>query len=216
VVSAADLHHTCFDLIGREHLPPATASKLENARPSESIFAVYLGLRGSPELEAHLARFHESHVRFTSARGEHLQLVLLTKEDPSPAPPGQHALYIAKLVPYQDWENLKGQEAAYRARKTAVTEEILTCAEEFIPGLRAHIEIQEAASPLTFERYTSNWQGGTTGWNWDPRYTPHFNLARDLPFENFSAVGHYVFNPGGVPTAMITAWYTARDILKNG
>ena len=32
--------------------------------------------------------------------------------------------------------------------------------------------------------------------------------------DGFHAVGHYVFNPGGVPTAMITAWYIAREILE--
>jgi prolycopene isomerase len=83
-----------------------------------------------------------------------------------------------------------------------------------LPGLRQHIEVQDAASPLTYERYTSNWQGATTGWNWNPAYAPHFNFAKDLPLKNFYAVGHYVFNPGGVPTAMITAWYIAGEILK--
>ena len=143
VVSAADLHHTCFHLIGREHLPQALVAKFEQTRPSEAAFAVSLGLRGSPELDRALAR-----------------------------------------------------------------------AEEFIPGLRAHIEVQDAASPLTCERYTRNRQAGTAGWSWGPKLAPRFNLARDLPLERFYAVGHYVFNPGGVPTAMITAWYIAGEILK--
>lgn len=95
-----------------------------------------------------------------------------------------------------------------------MTDELITRAEEFLPGLRAHIEVQESASPLTYERYTSNWQSATTGWNWNPALAPHFNLAKDLPIQNFYAVGHYTFNPGGVPTAMITAWYIAREILK--
>ena len=70
-----------------------------------------------------------------------------------------------------------------------------------------------AASPLTCERYTRNWQGGTAGWSWDPQLTPRFKLAQELPLKNFYAVGHYTFNPGGVPTAMITAWYIARKIV---
>jgi len=47
----------------------------------------------------------------------------------------------------------KGDRAAYRARKAAVADDIITRAEEFIPGLRAHITVQDAASPLTYERY---------------------------------------------------------------
>lgn len=216
VVSAADLYHTCVHLIGLEHLPSAMVTKLEKARPSESIFVVYLGLRGSPELSANLARFSESHVCFTCDNGEYVQLALLSKDDPSLAPTGKHALYTGKLVPYDDWENLKGDEAAYRSRKTAFAEEIITRTEEFIPSLRAHIEVQEAASPLTFERYTSNWRGSTAGWSWNPEYAPHFDFTKDLPLKNFYAIGHYTHNPGGVPTAMITAWYIAREILKRG
>ncbi len=214
VVSAADLRHTCVDLIGSAQLPPSMVTKLEKARPSESLFVVYLGLHDSPELADRMARFRESHVSYSCANGAHIRLVMLSKDDPSLAPTGKHALYVAKLTPYEDWEDVKGHEAAYRARKTAFAEEVIAAAEEFIPGLRAHIEVQEAASPLTFERYTSNWRGSTAGWNWNPETAPRINLEQDLPFERFYAIGHYVHSPGGVPTAMITAWYIAQEILK--
>ena len=45
-------------------------------------------------------------------------------------------------------------------------------------------------------------------------HAPRFNFAKDLPLKNFYAVGYYTFNPGGVPTAMITAWYIVREILE--
>jgi len=213
VVSAADLRHTCFDLIGREHLPPALIAKFERARPSEAVFAVYLGLRGSPELDRALERFQASHVCFTCADGTFIRLALLSRDDPGVAPPGKHALFVGRLAPYRDWEALKGDRAAYRARKAAVADDLITRAGEFIPGLREHVVVQDAASPLTYERYTRNWQGSTAGWNWDPQYAPRFNLAKELPLKNLYAVGHYVFNPGGVPTAMITAWYIAREMV---
>jgi len=41
-----------------------------------------------------------------------------------------------------------------------------------------------------------------------------FNFAKNLPLKNFDAIGHYTFNPGGVPTAMITARYIVQEILK--
>jgi len=214
VISAADLRHTCLDLIGSEHLAAATLAKLERARPSEPVFAVFIGLCGSPDLERAFQRFHEGHVIFTCADGRVIQIVWLNKDDPSIAPKGKQALFVGWLDDYANWESLKGDEAAYQARKAGVAEELIARAEEFLPGLRAHIEVQDAASPLTYERYTSNWQGATTGWNWNPAFAPRFNLAKDLPIQNFYTVGHYVFNPGGVPTAMITAWYIAREILK--
>jgi hypothetical protein len=51
------------------------------------------------------------------------------------------------------------------------------------------------------------------GGSWDPMYAPHFDLVKDIPITNFYPVGHYVHNPGGVPTAMITAWYIAGEII---
>ncbi|MBN1668217.1 MAG: NAD(P)/FAD-dependent oxidoreductase [Anaerolineales bacterium] len=213
VISAADLRHTCLDLIGRDHLTPGLLAKLERARPSEPVFAVFLGLRQSPELERAFHRFHEPHVIFTCADGRTIQIVWLNKDDPSIAPKGKQALFVGWLDDYTNWESLKGDQAAYQARKAAVAEELIARAEEFLPGLCNHIEVTDAASPLTYERYTSNWQGGTTGWNWNPASAPRFNFAKDLPIKNFYPVGHYTFNPGGVPTAMITAWYIAQEIL---
>jgi prolycopene isomerase len=214
VVSAADLRRTCFELLGRDHLTASLVAKLGAARPSEPVFGVFLGLRGSPDLERAFQRFHEGHVIFTCADGMTIQIAWLSKDDPSVAPPGKQALFVGWLDDYANWESLKGNQAAYQARKAAVADELITRAEEFLPGLREHIEVQDSASPLTYERYTSNWQGATTGWNWNPAHAPRFNFARDLPLKNFYAVGHYTFNPGGVPTAMITAWYIAREILK--
>lgn len=215
VISAADLRHTCFELLGREHLTPGLVAKLEAARPSEPVFAVFLGLRAGSELEHAFERFREPHVIFTCADGRVIQIVWLDKDDPAIAPAGHHSLFVGWLDNYKDWESLKGNDAAYQSRKAAVAAELVTRAEEFLPGLGKHIVVQEAASPLTYERYTTNWQGATTGWNWNPAYAPRFNFAKDLPIKNFYAVGHYTFNPGGVPTAMITAWYIAREILKH-
>ncbi len=215
VVSAADLRQTCLELIGRDHLTASLVAKLEAARPSEPVFGVFLGLRVSPELERAFQRFHEPHVIFTCADGATIQIAWLSKDDPSVAPPDKQALFVGRLDRFSDWEQLQADEAAYHARKAAVADELITRAEEFLPGLRAHIEVQDSASPLTYERYTSNWQGATTGWNWNPAYAPRFNFAKDLPLKNFYPVGHYTFNPGGVPTAMITAWYIAREILKH-
>ena len=214
VVSAADLRHTCFELIGREHLTASLIAKLEAARPSEPVFAVFLGLRASPDLERAFERFHEPHVIFTCADGRVIQIVWLNKDDTSIVPTNKHSLFVGRLDDYANWEALKGDQAAYRARKAAVADELITRAEELLPGLREHIVVQDAASPLTYERYTANWQGATTGWNWNPAHAPRFNFAKDLLLKNFYAVGYYTFNPGGVPTAMITAWYIVREILE--
>lgn len=214
VVSAADMNRTCLELIGSSRLPASTVDKLERARPSESIFSLFLGLKGSAAISAALGRFIGSHAFFSCADGKYIRLVLLSRDDLSAAPAGGHALFVGMLSPYEDWEHLKEDRAAYLARKEEASEELIARAEEFIPGLRESIIVREAASPLTYERYTGNWRGGTAGWSWDPNAAPRIKLDTDLPFKRFYAAGHYVHNPGGVPTAMITSWYVARGIIK--
>ncbi len=214
VVSAADFNKTCLQMIGRSHLSKEIINKIENAQPSESVFAVFLGIFGSSEISASLKRFKQSHVNFTCKDGKYIQLVLLSKDDPTTAPEGKHALFIASLSPYGEWVSVKNNQQLYKTKKEEYTEEIISRAEEFIPGLRAHISVLEAATPLTYERYTGNWCASTSGWNWDPKVAPHFEFSKELPIKNFYPVGHYVHNPGGVPTAMITAWYTAQTIIK--
>ncbi len=216
VISAADLMHTCLDMIRQEHLGAEMAGKLARALPSESTFTVFLGLRDSPQLSASLERFHNSHVSYCGKDGRPLHLVLLSRDDPSLVPVGGHTLSLGYLSPYAEWEDLKNDPARYRAEKERRTNELLKQAEEFIPGLGAHVEVQENATPLTCERYTGNWRGSTAGWCWDPQTEQHFDWQHDIPVEHFRAIGHYVFNPGGVPTAMITAWYIVQEIINNG
>lgn len=39
-----------------------------------------------------------------------------------------------------------------------------------IPNLREHIEFQDAATPLTCERYTHNTNGASSAWSWNPEH----------------------------------------------
>lgn len=214
MLSAADLHVTLTKLIGSTELPTATQQKLRQAHPSESMFTVFFGLNGSERLRQELQRFQESHVVYTCKDGNYIKLVLLNQEDSQAAPEGKYALMISMLSPYKEWLEEKTDKFAYIKKKRSFTEEIITRAEEFLPSLRDRIEVQEAATPLTYERYTSNWQGGTSGWSWDPKFAPRFSYPKDIPIKNLSMVGHYVSNPGGIPAAMITAWYIVKSMMN--
>jgi len=214
VISAADLYQTCTKLIDPTELPETMKTKLHQTKPSESMFTVYLGLKGSELLSQELKRFQESHVVYTCQDGEYIKLVLLSKDDPKAAPIGKHAMMISMLSPYDEWTEVAKDKLAYKNKKRQFAEDLIIRALEFLPSLREHIEVQDAATPLTYERYTSNWQGGTSGWSWDPEFAPKFDYSKDLPIKNLSVVGHYVSNPGGVPAAMITSWYIARNIIE--
>ena len=95
--------------------------------------------------------------------------------------------------PYDEWEKLSKEE--YRQYKQDWAKVLVRQAEKFIPGLNRHIEVMEAASPPTYERYTGNWRGATAGWSWDPTGNPHFKFSEDVNLRNFFYVGRWVHSP---------------------
>jgi hypothetical protein len=177
---------------------------------------IYLGLSAACAGTGALDRFQENHVLFFSRSGQLIQLVLLTKDDPTLAPPGKQALCISAFSPYEQWQPWMGNhDAAYRACKEAEARRLIRLTEEFIPGLSNYIEEVDAATPLTYERYTGNWQGASVGWSWDPAGNPRMNFKKDFPsLHNFYLAGHWTFRLGGMLSAMITARYAALEVIK--
>ena len=85
-------------------------------------------------------------------------------------------------------------------------------AESLIPGLSGHIVVQDAASPLTYERYTLNTMGAAMGW----AFSPDMFLKRPdqkTPIGNLYMAGHWTTPGGGVPAVAISGLRAARAIL---
>ena len=45
-----------------------------------------------------------------------------------------------------------------------MSELLIDFLEKLYPGLRGDIEVVDEATPLSYERYTGNWQGSSVGW----------------------------------------------------
>jgi len=186
VVSNADLKRTFAELVGEEHLSPATRDRIHAMRMSIPLFCVYLGLdvdlaeRGMTnsnhfiwgrydiegvydELEA--GRFCSDAMAYVTAA---------TLKDPVSghlAPEGYTNLQIMTLAPreYDVWHVARGpadggryhRDPAYRRRKDDLSERLIAAAEALIPDIRAHIAWQESATPVSQERFTRS-TGGTS------------------------------------------------------
>ena len=66
------------------------------------------------------------------------------------------------------------------------------------------------ATPLTFERYTGNWQGSFEGWQLTTKTLQLTmkgqGLRKTLPgLENFYMIGQWVEPGGGLPTGAMSA-----------
>jgi len=90
--------------------------------------------------------------------------------DPSLASRNRQILTIAvpmRTVEPDDWgvSSYHERNEEYRSRKEAITEELISIVEGTIPRLREHILVKEAATPLTFQRYTLNKNGSYLGFD---------------------------------------------------
>ena len=82
------------------------------------------------------------------------------------------------------------------------------------PGLAAQVEMRDVATPMTFERYTGNWQGSYMGWR-DTTQTFGMRMSKTLPgLANFYMAGQWVMPGGGLPSGIMTGRYVAQIICK--
>jgi len=231
VISACDYKSTFLKLLDDPTaVPAAQLEKIRKAEVSQGIFTVYLGLAWpNAELEKHLKAYTVNYsplaydLDFDNPNdADHFQkcgfsLHSLSLINPKLAPDGKSSLMILAMSPthWQDnWR--KDDREAYKALKERVKSDLIGRAEALVPGLRSAIEYRDAATPLTYERYTKNTDGATSAWSWNPRkkfYTggiPKMTVA--TPVRNLLIGSCWVGQIGGIPNAIAAAYMCAKKI----
>ena len=113
-----------------------------------------------------------------------------------------------------DWH--RNDPDAYRALKTKVRETLIARAEALFSGLRDAIESEDAATPLTYERYTGNTAGATSGWSWNPKRPFYeggpFKATVTTPVRNLLIGSCLAGQIGGIPNALAASYLCAKKI----
>jgi phytoene dehydrogenase-like protein len=92
--------------------------------------------------------------------------------------------------------------------------------EERIPGFTSMVEVVDVATPLTYERFTGNWQGSMEGWLITTQSMAKMAsgkelMSKTLPgLECFYQVGQWVEPGGGLPPAATSARGVIQAICK--
>jgi phytoene dehydrogenase-like protein len=165
VISNSGILNTVYDLVGRESFPDEFLSKVDKVRVSNSSCQVYIGIQPGetiPEI---------GDLLFTS-RAEHYQteelLDLRTRSKtfsiyyPKIRPGHNRYTVVASMNSrYADWVDLS--EAAYQQEKEALISRTLDDLEKYLPDIRKQYDWLEAATPITFKRYTLHTMGTSFG-----------------------------------------------------
>lgn len=234
IISNADARQTFLELLepdgpsadspfGRNpQIPSRYLDDLRRWRLSESFFYVYLGVdmalrRGEGRAFPVIWYFPEK--KDHGSLPDYIGIGIPSLHDEGVAPSGRHAVIIGAFADgiCERWFALGRdgfEDEEYRKWKRDMTSSLVGLAGEVLPGLENHIQVQEAASPLTFHRYTLNSRGVSSGWSMDAE--EQNKLSPRTPIRNLLLAGHWTFNPGGVPAAFMTgrrAAELARQIL---
>lgn len=222
VISASDAKNTFLRMVGEELLPPEFAANVKEWKTSEPFFYVYLGV----DMDLRAMGFDGTPVwyfpagidkaSFPMLGGEAIGLGMPSLLDPSLAPEGKNIVVIGMVASCAFMEGcpVRGRGTFGREQYLAVKERIggylIHLAEGAIPGLKGRAEVKIFASPHTFERYTMNHHGASSGWSMAA--DAQHKLSINTPVPGLFMAGHWTMNPGGVPAAFVSGKLVAEEI----
>jgi phytoene dehydrogenase-like protein len=113
----------------------------------------------------------------------------------------------------ENWGN--GDRARYMELKKTAMGAMIGRMSSLIPGLEGMIEFRDAATPLTYERYTHNSGGATSSWNWNPKknfFRGNMSVNIETPVRNLLIGSCWAMPIGGIPGALAAAYMCAKKI----
>lgn len=213
VISAADGYGTIYDLLGGEFTRKKLTSLYEAERlPILSQVQVSYGVRRDLSKEPHWITYLLKEP-ITIGGVTHSQIgVKHYGFDLSLAPKGCSAVVVMLRSAYGYWKRIYGRKL-YDTEQNQVSDQVLEFLNQIYPGIKNEVEAVDVATPLSYERYTGNWQGSTCGWlltNQTLRLMLR-GLPKTLPgLQNFYMAGQWV-EPGG---SLSSAAYSGKNAIR--
>lgn len=185
VLSNGNIRSTVLNLVGEEHFPKDFVEKTKAVRLNSSSCQVYMGLKEGATIPyiGELV-FTSSYPTYVPERLLDLKVssrtfsVYYPKESRPQVADARVAIVSSTNCLYDDWKKLSPEE--YQAEKEFMIEETLKGLEKFIPDIRNKIEVIEAATPLTVERYTLHPKGSSFGTKFEG-LDVSMNLHKTIP-----------------------------------
>lgn len=224
IISNANAIDTLCTLLDDDEIKTSYRAKLSSLEKSLSIFQVYLGLKVPAKTLGmdHCIFFlnttydHEDNFGY-GVTGDFdrctLGLVDHSQLDPALVPQGKGSLLIMAYSPYAQWEGLQGE--AYKDKKAEVTQRLIRRVEKSLPGLTGAIEVTEAATPLTMQRYSLSPEGAAYGFAQTVPQAAMNRLSQETCVKNLLLAGAWTFPGGGVHGCFFSGMQAAELALKS-
>jgi phytoene dehydrogenase-like protein len=212
VISAADGHATLFDMLDGQYLTERLREAYDGWRIFAPIVQVSLGVNCDLSAEPQMVSFPLDEPVVIAGQPRTRISVKHYCYDPTLAPDGKSVLVTFFPSDYGYWKAM--DPARYAGEKDTVADAVIAQLQKRLPTIAGQIEVVDVATPLTYERYTGNWQGSMEGWL---PVMGQFGKRLDhtLPgLKNFYMIGQWVEPGGGLPPAATSARAAIKAICK--
>jgi phytoene dehydrogenase-like protein len=213
VVSAADGHATIFDMLEGKYVDDQIRKRYDSMPIFEPLVQVAVGISGDPGVEPPSVSFPLPAPIIVAGEERDRIDVVNQSFDPTLAPAGKCALVISFISNYPYWERLFEDREAYKKEKQDIANDVVAALEGRFPGIKGKVEMVDVATPITYKRYTNNWQGSFEGWLLTTENLGKSTRGFDktLPgLDNFYMIGQWVTPGGGLPPAA----QSGRDVIQ--
>jgi len=198
-VANANAKITFLELVEKKFLNKEFTDYIKRLKMAPSCFVVYLGvdmdLSNYPALIKNL--------------DENYEIAIISNSDKNLAPKGKSTVLILGEADYCDFPERGVKE--YEEKKKEFTKRLIEKAEKIIPDLSKHIEVLDAATPKTMERYTLMPEGALYSFDQSMGVKrPYFKT----PIKGLYLVGASTFPGGGIEGSTISGIICANDICS--
>ncbi len=206
IISACDGRGTIFDMLDGRYKNRKIEKIYDGHMPIHAQIQVSLGVKRDLSAEPHWATYLLDKPLLIAGE-EHAEIgVKHYCFDPSLAPQGKSAVVIMLRTNYAYWQRIYGRKL-YDTEQIQVQEILIDWLETLYPGIRQDIEVVDVATPLSYERYTGNWQGSSCGWLLTKETMGMMiqGMSKTLPgLNNLYLAGQWVEPGGSVPLAAMS------------
>ncbi|MCP4541979.1 MAG: NAD(P)/FAD-dependent oxidoreductase [Chloroflexi bacterium] len=218
VISAADGHATIFDMLEGKYINDKIRDYYDDLPIFQPMIQVSMGVARDLSDKPHSVSFMLSEP--LDIAGEARKSIEFKHYcyDPTLTPQGKSAVAVLFPSNYAYWKDLHQEPERYDAEKKEIAIQVIDQLDQRFPGFAGQIETVDVATPMTFERYTGNWQGSMEGWLPTTKTVGMVmgkGMDKTLPdLESFYMVGQWVEPGGGLPPAAQSGRGAIQKICK--
>ncbi len=212
VISACDGRSTLFDLLDGQYSTRCAKRMYDGHLPIHSQLQVSLGVNRDLPNQPHWITYLLDQPLVIAGEKRYEISIKHYCFDPSLAPAGKSVVIVMLTTPYQYWQRIYGR-SIYNAEQIQESGILIDQLAQIYPGVKADIEFADVATPLSYERYTGNWQGSSCGWLLTKQTMPLMlsGIRKTLPgLHNFYRIGQWVEPGGSVPIVAMSG----RNIIQ--